>query len=177
MISDLLKQRKEIRDNIEIIFVGPCEKFSDGKNIEDYISEYKLTDIVKLTGPVSRKKSIEFQMQASLLLLIVGVVAEGKEHMYGIPGKIFDYMATGKPILTLADDGATRQFIKENQIGSVFYHKDANLIKEFILDTIINTKVVISDNVVNSKLNPRFDFRLLTSQLINDLNTVIKEKG
>ncbi len=165
-LSLAIRELPEMESRVRATFVGSCEKFLDGKCIEDYITQYNLKKVTNLTGHISRKESLEYQVQASLLLMIIGIVPPEMELTYGLSGKVFDYILCKKPILTLANGGATREFIVNNKIGKIFFHKDIEEIKTFLMEAYMNfkSKKGIGMNSDVSEYE-KYDFRSLTKNL------------
>lgn len=176
-LAAAIVQKPEMRNNIEVIFVGSCEDFLNGRNIQDYLKRYNLEEYVKLTGQISRKESLEYQMSASLLLLLIGIVPLEMELTYGLSGKVFDYMLSKKPILTLANNGATREFIEKNKIGSVYYHKDIEGIKKYLMN--MYEKFVNRSLDTNYELSTmeNYDFRSLAKNLSDQLEDAISHNA
>ncbi|NHE55868.1 glycosyltransferase family 4 protein [Cyclobacterium plantarum] len=83
---------------------------------------------VYLPGYVSHKEVFEFYERAHALLLIL---TDTKNAKGNIPGKLFEYMATGRPIIALGDpQGDAAQIIYQAGAGEVFRHDDeAGLIR------------------------------------------------
>lgn len=131
---EALTARPDMRPRTRVLFVGSCETYNDGRQIEDYILEYNLKGVVETPGQVSRRKSLEFQADADLLLLLIGVVPPEQSLTYGISGKLFDYMGCGRPIITLANEGATRELILEKNIGAIFYHNQTHEVRDYLID-------------------------------------------
>jgi glycosyltransferase involved in cell wall biosynthesis len=171
-----LDEEDEMRDMLKVIFVGSCEEFIDGKNIQDYIKEYELEDIIELTGHVSRKKSLQYQTQASILLMIIGIVPPNMELTYGLSGKIFDYMLSRKPILTLANGGATREFIVDNNIGHIYYHEDVFGIKNYLIESYKKYSAGKLEANYNIESLQRFNFKSLTEKLSKHFNDTVQNK-
>lgn len=171
-LSLALTEKPDMRNGVHVSFVGVCKKFLDGKTVDDYLRQYKLHDVVELTGHVSRKKSLEYQMAADALLLIIGIVPEEKELTYGISGKIFDYLLSGRPVVTLANGGATREFIVENKIGEIFYHNDIVGIKNYIINSYEMHKTRCDNGKRGVPEFPQFNFRHLTGKLAENLNRI-----
>lgn len=175
-IRDTLEGKPEMRRKFEVIFVGPCETFLDGKRIENYLEELDLKDVVKLTGQISRRESLEYLMLGHLLLLVVGIVPKDNGLTYGIPGKLFDYLVAEKPILTLANGGSTRNFLVTNGIGSIYYHEDIQGVKEYLIGCFERFERGIDQNEYDIKIYEQFDYRALTRQFVEHLNDICKNK-
>jgi glycosyltransferase involved in cell wall biosynthesis len=123
-VQKMLTQRPQLRSQLNIRFVGRCGRFADGSTIEEYVQTYGLEDIVDLVGFVSRGESLWYQRKADLLLLLVGVVSASEAKCYGLSAKVFDYTLAGKPVLAVAEDGATADYVKASGIGEVVSHHD-----------------------------------------------------
>jgi glycosyltransferase involved in cell wall biosynthesis len=123
-LHELFRTRPELRSKVEVLFVGKSDRFCDGKHLEEYIQMYKLGDVVHVVGFVSRQESLCYQLKADLLLLLVGVVPVEESQCYGLSAKVFDYALAGKPVLAIAEDGATADFVQASGIGEVVSHHD-----------------------------------------------------
>lgn len=71
-----------------------------------------------LTGQVPYSKSIEEMYAADCLLVIDPVFDDPYKNIY-IPGKIYDYMSTGRPILCIADRDSTTGDVAQEMEGPV----------------------------------------------------------
>jgi len=169
----VLDERPDIASKLRVLFVGTCQEFLDGKRIEDYLDEYRLRNIVRSTGHVSRKASLAYQGMADTLLLIVGIVPKEMELTYGLSGKVFDYLLSRKPILTVANGGATREFITENGIGRVFYHEDTEGIKNYLIDAYEKFTQGIKESIPDMSSYCKFEFSALAKRMANHLNEIL----
>lgn len=82
----------------------------------DDLKKYKMDGFIKLFGLISRESAIEKQRQSHLLLLLTWNDSREK----GIyTGKIFDYLAARRPILSIGDVSGTvaEQLLKETRSG------------------------------------------------------------
>lgn len=80
--------------------------------------------------------AIKFMLNSSLLLL---VIPEYENNRNIITGKIFEYIASGKPILCLGPlDGDAASIISQNDFGKCFSYRDTINIESFILSVIAN---------------------------------------
>jgi glycosyltransferase involved in cell wall biosynthesis len=115
---------------VSLSFVG---KVSEG--VHQFIQEDDwLRDHVVLAGYVSHEKVFDYYRKANLLLLIL---TDTKNAKGNIPGKLFEYMATGRPILALGDPkGDSAKILTESGAGKVYSHSDSAGMKDFLLDFI-----------------------------------------
>jgi hypothetical protein len=89
-----------------------------------------LNEHVLFEGYVSHQKVFEFYQKADLLLLIL---TKEKNSKGNIPGKVFEYMATGKFTLALGDpNGDTAEILSKSNAGKVILHTDQFGIQEFL---------------------------------------------
>ncbi|WP_187151749.1 glycosyltransferase [Methanosarcina siciliae] len=95
-ISELISQKKLQIEDLSIEFYGHNHGW-----LEEYIEKYELHNIVNLNGYVSREKAIEVQRKSQILLLLNWNDSKESEGIY--TGKIFDYLAAGRPIISIGN--------------------------------------------------------------------------
>lgn len=94
-------------------------------------SDAWLSSHVFFEGYVDHREVFKFYQKAHLLLLIL---TDTKNAKGNIPGKLFEYMATGRPIVALGDpQGDAAGILIAAKAGSVFRHDDRDGIKRFLL--------------------------------------------
>ena len=130
----LLDARPELKDRIEVVFVGKSDRFLDGCRFEDYLGTYELHHVVKLPGYVSRAEAMAYQTSASILLLLIGVVPKEQILTYGIASKLYDYMLVQKPIMTLADQGPVSDIVERTNMGVVLEPSDVEGMTTYLSD-------------------------------------------
>jgi glycosyltransferase involved in cell wall biosynthesis len=91
------------------------------------IESLGLSQVVKMLDLVSYKKALEYMVNSHLLLLFA------PDQPYQIPGKAFEYLASGADVLALTSEGATADLIKRSGRGFVAGPQDVNQIKEALL--------------------------------------------
>ena len=52
------------------------------------------------------------------------------------PGKIFELMAIGRPVLTLAPDGALRSLIRDHEVGVCFQPADSRGVADYLIEQL-----------------------------------------
>ena len=86
---------------------------------------------MEFSGQVSHEKAIR-QMQNSDLLLLLIPSIDGNKGI--ITGKIFEYIASGRPVLGIGPiDGDASEILSETGGGKMFDYFDSSAIKEFLL--------------------------------------------
>ncbi|MBW3469397.1 glycosyltransferase family 4 protein [Arthrospiribacter ruber] len=113
-------------DQVKLRFVG---KVSD--EVVKYVeSDSWLNKHIIFEGYVSHKEVFDFYKRSHLLLLIL---TDSKNAKGNIPGKLFEYMATGRPIIALGDPtGDSAEILQKAGSGRVFKHHDSKGIREFL---------------------------------------------
>lgn len=81
-------------------------------------------------------KAIEQMVSSSLLLL---VIASHKDNRSFLSGKLFEYIASGRPVLCLGPvDGDAARMLEHHNFGKCFDYFDSGGIEDFILNHIKN---------------------------------------
>lgn len=120
---------------------------------------------VRLVGYVSHTAVFGFYAKAQFLLLILTNTKNAKGN---IPGKVFEYMATGRQIIALGDpDGDTARILQEAGAGKVFRHEDRAGLKAY-LENCGNTLGHTPQHALNSS----YERRTLTGKLAELLNEI-----
>ena len=170
-LAKAFQERPEMRAKTRVLLVGSCEAFLDGKTVDDYVADYCLDGAVRQVGYMSRIDSLRCQAEADLLLLIIGIVKAEGAYTYGISGKLFDYVASQRPILALADEGATRDFLVNRGLAATFRHREEEEIAAYLRSAFSKwdrgEQVAISDS---KYLDDCFEFRNLTCRLAHHLS-------
>jgi glycosyltransferase involved in cell wall biosynthesis len=93
-ISALQNQGIINRNNFELIFQGA----GDGHEFTDTVNKLKLRELTKFIEPVTFIKALNNMIHADALLLI-----QDSRFNKQIPGKVYEYLRTQKPLLVKAD--------------------------------------------------------------------------
>lgn len=155
-LGELMRQRKLSPRDLQVNLIGDVRSTLEG-SLDTLIAQCGLTGCVRVGAPVSYTESLRQMMQSDLLLLFA-------PHQYcSIPGKAFEYLATRKPILCLAQDGATADLIAETGAGVVVPPDDVGAIKAAIekhLDAFRKGPPLINKRDVS-----RYERKALSAQL------------
>lgn len=104
-----------------------------GYVIPEYLEKLKSFPFFEYEGYLPRGKAIEKMLSSNLLLLIL----TEEESRFAIPGKTFNYLRSGIPILLISDEGTLKEFLKGYAIIS---ENNPLEISEKILKQIENPK-------------------------------------
>ena len=154
-----MKQKKIFNEsNFQVFIVG--ERF---KTFENKVQELGLSDIVKTLGRVSHSKASRFLIHSNLLLLIVET--EGI-----LTSKIFEYIASGKPILALIKAGELMDLIREFSPNSkIVTSYNSEEIMNAIQECFQVNKRQLEWNDETKRFRNIFNRRELTRQLVDFL--------
>ena len=124
------------------------EFYGDSTGLEDIANRYGLLDIVHIGGKIAHDEVLKKQLNSDVLLLISW--DNEKEKMF-IPGKIYEYFALKKPVLSIGyNEGSLKDLIEETKVG---YHVSSlESTKEALLD-IYNEFVEKGTVELNADMN------------------------
>ena len=128
-VQKLRKRMPELASRLDVVFAGKTAS-------RKLVSELGLEDIVTFLGHRSYEETLQLQGSADLLLLFVGPV-----NRHVLTGKVFEYMATGKPILAMIPTGTELHGLLHDYGGAVVTEtKDVDAIAarlgEFVEGTV-----------------------------------------
>lgn len=126
-LNDLVTENAEFAEKFTLKFAGRIDD-----KILNSIEHSNLKNHILNLGYLSHDKAIE-EMQTSEILLITNFPNDSSKGI--IPGKIFEYLATGKQIISFGPkDADVSKILNETQAGKHFSYDDSGKIKEFILE-------------------------------------------
>lgn len=126
-LDELIKENAEFAADFKLKFVGRIDD-----KILHSIENSSLKNHILNLGYLAHGKAVE-EMQNSDMLLITNFPNEASKGI--IPGKIFEYLASGKQILSFGPDKAdVSKILEETQAGKHFSYQDTENIKKFILE-------------------------------------------
>lgn len=122
-IEKLISANKVDPNKIHLRFVG---RF--GNEVEQMYDSASFTNSIERISYVAHHKSIEYLFQSDALLLIVD---ESKESEEIVPGKVYEYIGTGKPLIAIApNNSAIAKLMIETNGGLVAYQTELDKIAD-----------------------------------------------
>ena len=155
-LDELVKTDSEFSENFRLKFVGRVDD-----KILKAIETSSLKNHIDNLGYLSHEKAID-EMSNSSILLITNFPNESSKGI--IPGKIFEYLATGKQIISFGPDEAdVATILDETKAGKHFGYQDSETVKQFILEKFELWK---AGNLLENNGNiEKFSRKNLTKQL------------
>ncbi len=106
-----LDRRPEARAATKVAFIGPRDRENEQK-----AEQLGLEDVVSFQDSLPHKECVRSQLSSHLLLLIEHYSRRGAM-IY--PGKLFEYAASGRPVLALVPEGPASRFVRDTGAGEV----------------------------------------------------------
>ncbi len=159
-------ERPDITQNIELHFVSNI-----GKSCRKLVTKLGLNDFVREYGYIDHKETLRKVISSDILWLMVGKSLNDDTIS---TGKLFEYIAAGKPVLGCVPEGAAMAALKE--YGASFIVKPDNV------DEIKSALIKIHDQFKNGNLpKPNMDFvnrhdsEMLTEQLVKQFQFFLRD--
>ena len=123
VLSEMIREQADFRQDLRICLAG---KVSD--EVLASLQKWQLTDYLDLKGYISHAEAIALQRHSQLLLLLE--INQPKTEGI-IPGKLFEYMASQRPILALGyKQWDVKDIIAQTQTGITLSLTDTQGIKQ-----------------------------------------------
>ncbi|WP_445738459.1 glycosyl transferase family 1 [Mariniflexile sp.] len=127
VLSQLIAENDSFSKDFQLNFIGFV---SD--SVLHSTKKYNLSSYINNVGYVSHKEAIMFQRKSQLLLL---VEINSEETKCIIPGKLFEYMVSNRPIIAMGPKGSdVQKIITETNTGNYFNYEDQDSLKRSILE-------------------------------------------
>lgn len=162
LFFDALKELKQIWKDLEIVITADL---SDD-NRKRYIKNNGLSELVNFVGFVPHQRAIALQKGATLLLLI------GHRGGIQVPGKIYEYIAAQRPILSIKNDEAdlASKIVEKHKRG-IAVKNNTQMIK----DSLIHLHILWKNNKLENNFNLEYVDDYSWDRLGKKLDILISE--
>ena len=127
VLSEFISENDQFSKDFQLNFIG---FISD--SVLHSLKTSNLSSYVNNVGYVSHKEAITYQKKSQIVLLIE---INSEETKCIIPGKLFEYMASNRPIIALGPKGSdVEKIITETNTGNYFNYEDYDSLKRIILE-------------------------------------------
>jgi glycosyltransferase involved in cell wall biosynthesis len=163
--------RPEIVDDLEIVFAGKTSEQDRA-----VVNESGITSLVRFPGYISHKSSVNLVRTADLLFLPMHNLPAGRRSRI-VPGKTYEYMATGRPILAAAPDGDARDFLSQCGTAMICRPDDAAGMIQILDKTYRAWKSKQSVRRCNEAFVNQFERRNLTRTLAAAFDSMLRGRS
>jgi len=125
-LKELTKENAAFKNDFQLKLIGAVSQ-----EVLDTISEFKLNDHVLNLGYVSHQEAVEHQRKSQVLLLIE---IDSEDTKSIIPGKLFEYMVSERPIIAIGPEGSDfAEIITSTNTGVFFTYDEKEKLKALLL--------------------------------------------
>ncbi|SEF85195.1 glycosyltransferase family 4 protein [Flavobacterium urumqiense] len=126
-LVELINEIPDFKSHLEIKLIGAVSQ-----EVLETISQFKLNSCLNNLGYVSHEEAIAHQRKSQVLLLIE---IDSKDTKSIIPGKLFEYMVSNRPIIAIGPkDSDFADIITTTNTGVFFKYSEKMRLKSVILD-------------------------------------------
>jgi glycosyltransferase involved in cell wall biosynthesis len=124
-LAELLLELPDLAQHLQLNFIG-----TTSQEVKDALAHYGLAKYMQDFGYVSHQEAVRFQKESQVLLLIE---IDSPDTKLILPGKLFEYMVSGRPILAMGPAGSDfASIITETQTGTFFTYNQKAAVKAYI---------------------------------------------
>jgi glycosyltransferase involved in cell wall biosynthesis len=167
-VEQLRREEPELGNRIEIQLAGvltPADRTVGGRS-----------PAVRMLGYVPHDEAVALMRSADLLFLPMQSLADGA-HVGIVPGKTYEYMASGTPILAAVPPRDVRDFLTAAGTAFVCDPADVGAMKAIVREQVRRTLAGEPPPVHNRDAIARFERRRLTEHLAGVLDRVVAGTG
>jgi len=126
VLSELIQENEQFAANFQLKLIG-----ATSQEVLDSISKFGLNNYVNNLGYVSHQEAVEHQRKSQVLLLIE---INSEETKSIIPGKVFEYIVSERPIVAIGPEGSDfAEIITSTNTGTFFTYTEKERLKTTLL--------------------------------------------
>lgn len=161
-LKQVLTEHPEIRSNVRIKLAGEVDHA-----VRESIRMNDLDELTEYMGMIPRQHVLKEYAKASMLLLPINKAANAKGR---IPGKLFEMLRTGKPILVFGpNDGDVKQIVEEKKLGKSFDYSEELSIYSYLKSALLSKEI---GNFEPSQTVDEFSNRAITMKIAEYLDEI-----
>ena len=122
----MVNENTDFKNDFRLKLIG-----ATSQEVLDTIAKFQLNDYIQNLGYVSHQEAIEHQRKSQVLLLIEINSSATKSI---IPGKLFEYMVSERPIIAIGPEGSDfAEIITITNTGVFFTYNEKEKLKTLLL--------------------------------------------
>lgn len=165
-LNDMIGQNEMKGNEVQWIFNGWIS--------EDYLKKLKQEDryhIVLQNGMLTHKESIRIAMQSDVMVMYG---EQGEKGYLNYPGKFYEYLRMGKPILCFSSSQSFQgEVLKETRQGVNMDLNDSEGVKKYLRNQIAAWRMDENIGVTNPEVIQKYERKNLTRMLANEFNYIL----
>jgi glycosyltransferase involved in cell wall biosynthesis len=160
VIDWLKRSHPELLTGVEVVTAGFAPGEAARRGLADHIREL---------GVVPHRQAVALMRSADVLFVTNG---EGNRQMIGLPGKLYEYLASGRPVLALTHpDGDTGRVLQKTGGGVAIAADDPGLLLEAVTTACRNRRLDVPP--LNAEALASFERVNLTRRLAELLDAAV----
>ena len=169
-LSTLIADGRIDAESVRVRFIG---RF--GEEIHEMFKAFPHSGVLEVEGYLPHAESIRQLLLSDALLLVVDTTPESAEI---VPGKVYEYIGTRKPVLAVAPvDGAIAELLRETGAGLVAHQSEPNEIAENILRAFAIWKGTSDPLSADDAMISSYERREVTGRLADLLFEVTRSRA
>ena len=126
VLRELVNEKEDFKSHFQLKLIGKISQ-----EILDSIAQFELNEYVNNLGYVSHQEALEHQRKSQVLLLIE---IDSPETKSIIPGKVFEYLVSERPIVAIGPKGSDfAEIITTTNTGVFFTYDEKAKLKQTLL--------------------------------------------
>lgn len=161
-------EEPDLRPAVQLILAGPV---SDQDR--EIVRRSSVADWVRMPGYVNHPESIRLLRSADVLFLPMHGLPPG-ERARIVPGKTYEYLAAGRPILAAVPPGDARDLVDASSVGHTCAPRDVDAMHRILKELHESASHGLSTPATCLDRIGRFDRRRLAHELASELHLLAR---
>jgi hypothetical protein len=157
------------RVRLDLVLYDGVRHLPDGRDMMGVAHEMGLDGSLRILGPFSRDETLRHLLDSDLLLLL------GHNFTIQIPGKLYEYLRSGRPILALAPPGAQTELLRTTGGAWIVGPDDVDGAVEAIGDAYERWTAGRPGPKADARLVSAFDRRVLAGRFAGELDRAVSQ--
>jgi glycosyltransferase involved in cell wall biosynthesis len=169
-IKEIITENPKIKDCMQVVFIGFCHQ-----KHKELVKKLSLEEIVTFKNQLSPRGTAKFLQEETDVCLLFQRKSEGAAT--AIPGKLYEYLASKKPIFCMDDNGATTKFLVSLGSNLNARYEDVRMIKMLINIIINNYQEVAKRYIWDLEFLNKFNRRKQSETLAEHLDNILMNEN
>jgi len=158
-------------DSIRIKLWGRIRRLN-----QEQVNEYELTSLVEIGGYLDRSESYKKLLSCDVLFLPLESSGRDQRPLF-IPGKLYEYLRTRKPVLALAEESDCVEILRESGLGIICSPFDSEHIADTLAYLVSNKRELPNLYAPNNDVIERFSFEHIVRGMAGVFDDVLYSSG